>query len=206
MLIVMEGPDNVGKSTQVAMLENKLSKSHTVVTLREPGNTLLGEELRRLLLDETYSSMAPLTRVLMFLTSRVELMSKVIKPALAENKIVILDRYIYSTYAYQVFASQQIQLANVVTELHELTIDVEPDIQFVLNAPPTVIAKRNKGLNYLDNVDGEFQRHLYQFYTTLYEQAENGRLLNTVPIYAGYSAEIVHQHIMAHMNRLLGDN
>ena len=101
-LLVLEGAEGAGKSTQIRRLAAFLEARavpHRVV--REPGGTPLGEELRRLVLDEPHE-LDPATEALLFIASRAEHVSKVIRPALASGELVIADRFFLSTYAYQV--------------------------------------------------------------------------------------------------------
>jgi dTMP kinase len=102
VLIVLEGPEAVGKSTQLRRLVEWLRGAGLdVVSLREPGGTPLGDEMRRLVLDTDWL-LAARTEALLFMASRAELVEQVIRPALAANKVVILDRFFLSTYAYQI--------------------------------------------------------------------------------------------------------
>jgi dTMP kinase len=103
MLIVLEGPEAVGKSTQLRrIVEWMRGAGLDVLSLREPGGTPLGDEVRRLVL-ETDWTLAARTEALLFMASRAELVEQVIRPALAAKKVVVLDRFFLSTYAYQVF-------------------------------------------------------------------------------------------------------
>jgi len=101
-LIVFEGGEGSGKSTQLRRLSAALARldvSH--VCLREPGGTPLGTEVRRLLLDRE-SVIDPRAEALLFMASRAQLVQAEIRPALAAGKTVLLDRFFLSTYAYQV--------------------------------------------------------------------------------------------------------
>ena len=101
-LLVFEGAEGAGKSTQIrrlaAFLESR-GVSHRVV--REPGGTPVGEEIRRLVLDEPHELDAA-TEALLFIASRAEHVAKVVRPALAAGQLVIADRFFLSTYAYQI--------------------------------------------------------------------------------------------------------
>jgi dTMP kinase len=103
-LIVFEGVDLCGKSTQIKRLSEYLTSTlppDSWLMLREPGATRLGETLRGVLLDPD-TNCCPESEMLLYLASRMQLVSSVIKPALAEKKLVILDRFYYSTIAYQI--------------------------------------------------------------------------------------------------------
>ncbi|MBM4194622.1 MAG: dTMP kinase [Gemmatimonadetes bacterium] len=101
-LIVFEGVEGAGKSTQLARVRASLEAAGRVVeSFREPGGTPVGNEIRRVLLDPA-NSMDAMTEALLFMASRAELVAQEIRPALAAGKTVLLDRFFLSTYAYQV--------------------------------------------------------------------------------------------------------
>jgi dTMP kinase len=101
-LIVFEGGEGSGKSTQLRRLSSVLEKMGAPhICLREPGGTPLGTEVRRVLLDRT-SDIEPRAEALLFMASRAQLVQREIRPALTEGKIVLLDRFFLSTYAYQI--------------------------------------------------------------------------------------------------------
>ena len=104
-LIIFEGGDGTGKSTQARLLCRHLEKTgRRHVHLREPGSTDLGERIRRLLLEippEESADMSAKAEVLLYMASRAQLFSEKVAPALAEGAIVVLERSYFSTYAYQ---------------------------------------------------------------------------------------------------------
>lgn len=102
VLIVFEGGEGSGKSTQLRLLSRDLARrSIRHVCLREPGGTPLGTEVRRLLLDPA-SDVAPRAEALLFMASRAQLVEREIQPALSRGDLVLLDRFFLSTYAYQI--------------------------------------------------------------------------------------------------------
>lgn len=101
-LVVLEGPEGAGKTTQLARLSDWLrDRGRRVTSLREPGGTPLGDELRRLVL-EPGGDVAPAAEALLFMASRAQLVARVVRPALEAGTWVLLDRFFLSTYAYQV--------------------------------------------------------------------------------------------------------
>jgi dTMP kinase len=101
-LIVFEGAEGVGKTTQIARLGETLAARgirHT--TVREPGGTRVGDSIRRLLLDPG-PELGARAEALLFMASRAELVDRVVEPALADGLIVVADRFFLSTYAYQI--------------------------------------------------------------------------------------------------------
>jgi dTMP kinase len=100
-LIVLEGPEGAGKTTQLRLLADWLgARGHDVVAVREPGGTTVGDEIRRILLDPT-SDIVPRAEALLFMASRAQLVEREIKPAIDGGSLVLLDRYFLATYAYQ---------------------------------------------------------------------------------------------------------
>ena len=101
VLIVFEGPEGAGKSTQLRLLADWLGqRGHTVVAVREPGGTIVGDQIRRILLDPA-SDLVSRTEALLFMASRAQLVEREIRPALDAGSIVLLDRFFLATYAYQ---------------------------------------------------------------------------------------------------------
>jgi dTMP kinase len=102
VFITLEGPDGAGKSLQAATLAERLRASgRPVVLTREPGGTAIGERLREVLLGVSAPQRDPLTEAMLFSTARHQLVVEVIEPALADGAIVVCDRYVDSTTAYQ---------------------------------------------------------------------------------------------------------
>ena len=102
LLIVFEGGDGAGKSTQAALLAERLTAAgRTVVRTREPGGTPIGERLRALILDHGHGHVGARTEALMFAASRAAHVEQVILPALGAGSVVVCDRYIDSSVAYQ---------------------------------------------------------------------------------------------------------
>jgi dTMP kinase len=101
-LIVFEGGEGSGKSTQLRLLSAALeARGVHHLCLREPGGTPLGSEVRRILLDPS-SDITPRAEALLFMASRAQLVEREIRPALARGDVVLLDRFFLSTYAYQI--------------------------------------------------------------------------------------------------------
>ena len=98
----MEGPDGSGKTTQIEMLKTYLeSKGYDIVITREPGGTVISEAIRAIILNKDYQEMSHMTELLLYASARAQLVNQVIKPALAEGKAVICDRFVESSAVYQ---------------------------------------------------------------------------------------------------------
>lgn len=135
-LIVFEGAEGVGKSTQVGLLLEALSDARVpAVTFREPGGTDTGDVIRSLLLDPR-SKLGAAAEALLFMASRAELCEGEIRPALTRGAIVMLDRFFLSTYAYQVagrgLPEDEVRAANALA-----TGGLVPDLTLLLDLPGT---------------------------------------------------------------------
>ncbi|MGI8508907.1 MAG: dTMP kinase [Gemmatimonadaceae bacterium] len=133
-LIVLEGAEGVGKTTQLGRLAHAVERAGaTCVMLREPGGTGVGEAIRGLLLDPALVPSGS-TEALLFLASRAQLVADAIRPALARGEVVLLDRFFLSTYAYQV-AGRGLDEAQVM-EANQLAVGgLIPDLTLVLELP-----------------------------------------------------------------------
>ncbi len=101
-LVVLEGAEGVGKTTQLRRLGLRMSQAGIPhCSVREPGGTLVGDEIRRLLLDPT-GAIVPRAEALLFMASRAQLVDTVVRPAIAKGEFVLADRFFLATYAYQI--------------------------------------------------------------------------------------------------------
>ena len=106
-LITIEGGDGVGKSTQIALLKEALARQGAdALFVREPGDTQIGEKLRQIILDPQNEQMCWATEAMLYAAARVQLVTEKIVPALAEGRLVICDRYVDSSVAYQGFGRE----------------------------------------------------------------------------------------------------
>lgn len=130
--VVFDGPDGSGKTTQRAMLADLLSHAGLeVVSCRDPGGTEIGDRIRSVLLDHDLSEMDIHCETLLFMASRAQLLSEVIRPALEKRKTVLCDRFVTSTCAYQGAAGYD---PKRVIELAQFAIgDCWPDLTVILD-------------------------------------------------------------------------
>ncbi|MGF6834478.1 dTMP kinase [Paenarthrobacter sp. TE4293] len=137
LFIAFEGGDGAGKSTQAARLSDALeSRGLSVLRTREPGGTPIGEKLRSLVLDHGHGTIDARTEALMFAAARAAHASQVIRPALAEGTVVITDRYIDSSVAYQ-GAGRGLGADGVLTLNHWATEGLRPDLTVLLDVDPS---------------------------------------------------------------------
>ena len=105
VLITLEGNEGCGKSTQIRLLVNFLKKKGKKVFLtREPGGTRIGDQIRKILLNEKNHALLPLSESLLYMASRAQLVTQVIEPRLAKGEIILCDRWLDATVAYQGYA------------------------------------------------------------------------------------------------------
>jgi len=134
LLIVFEGTEGAGKSTQLRLLTEWLvARGREVVAVREPGGTVVGDEIRRILLDPE-SDIVPPAEALLFMASRAQLVERVLRPATNSGSIVLVDRFFLSTYAYQ-GAGRGIPEADLAAANRMATAGLKPDLTVLLDLP-----------------------------------------------------------------------
>jgi len=136
LFITLEGIDGVGKTTQARLLvEYFINKSFAVVHTFEPGGTALGRSIRRMLLDPENQQLAPATEILLYAADRAQHVAEVIRPALAEGKVVVCERYIDSSVAYQGYGLG-LAIDKILAVNKLATGGLEPDVTICLDAEP----------------------------------------------------------------------
>lgn len=171
MFISFEGPEGCGKSTQLQLLAQTLrSQGREVITVREPGATVLGEGVRHLLLDPGPEPIDPLAELLLFCASRAQLVQQVIRPALAAGAIILADRFLDSTTVYQGLARGL--GAQRVEQAHQLTLgDTRPALTLLFDLPVTAsfarITQRGHGLDRIEQEHSSFHEAVRQGYLDL---------------------------------------
>lgn len=132
MFISFEGIDGSGKSTQLLLLRDVLEQGgSTVMTIREPGATLLSESIREILLS-TKQTITPTAELLLFSAARTQLVEKVIEPALEQGTIILCDRYVDSTTAYQGYG-RMLDMESVKSCNRIATRGVMPSVTFFID-------------------------------------------------------------------------
>ena len=140
--ISFEGIDGCGKSTQVKMLVNAMNKTErNTILVREPGGTIISEEIRQILLHRHKSNISDRTEALLMTGSRAQLTYEVIMPKLINGQNVIADRFYDSTLAYQ-GGGRNLDLDWLIKLNHFATYDLEPDVTFLIDILPEEASKR----------------------------------------------------------------
>jgi dTMP kinase len=135
MFITFEGPDGSGKSTQVRLLVDHLCRQgFPVFQTREPGGTVIGDQIRAVLHDLKNAGMHAHTEILLYAASRAQLVAQEIRPRLAAGEIVICDRYADSTLAYQGYG-RGLDLDTLRVILRFATGGLQPDLTLYLDIP-----------------------------------------------------------------------
>ena len=156
--ITFEGGEGSGKSTQARLLSGYLKQEgFEVVTTREPGGTGIGDAIRAILLNPELSEMGNITELLLLAASRAQNVCERIEPALERGAIVICDRFIDSTLAYQGYGRNfDLKLLQSLNRL--ATGGVKPDLTILLDLPPEIGLERSKALDKVEAKQGEGDR------------------------------------------------
>lgn len=140
LFVTLEGIDGAGKSTQGRLLADRLREvGRDVVLTREPGGAPGAEDIRCLLVEGAPGRWSPETEILLFTAARHDHVEHVLRPALLRGAIVVCDRYVDSTRAYQGEGT----LRDLVDRLHALTIGLDPDLTLILDLRPDTGLQRS---------------------------------------------------------------
>jgi dTMP kinase len=148
LFVTLEGPDGAGKSTQLELLKSYAVGRDWVFT-RNPGGTAFGQKLRSILLDDRTVELSELSELFLYMSDRAQHVTEIVKPALAKNKVVICDRFIDSTVAYQ--GNGRGLNINLIKQLNEVAIaGQKPDLTFLFDVDPAVGLGRAKDHNKME--------------------------------------------------------
>jgi dTMP kinase len=153
--IVIEGPEGAGKSTQARRLATALrDRGHEVLVTHEPGGTATGEAIRAVLLDGRFGEMTPLTELFLVCASRAQHVAEVIRPGLAEGKVVVCDRFSPSTIVYQGYAGK-VPMATVVAADAAARQGLVPDLTVILDVPAEAGLARGRAGGAADRMESK---------------------------------------------------
>lgn len=157
LFITFEGSEGCGKSTQSKVLYNYLKrKDYPAVYLREPGGAKISEKIRKILLNPK-NHITPLCEMLLYMASRAQVFQEIIKPALKKGKIIICDRFLDSTFAYQGFGlGVDINLIKYIGNL--VTKGIKPDFTIFLDLPIKI------GLKACGNVLDRIEKRSFSYH------------------------------------------
>ena len=168
--VTFEGCEGVGKSKQIHLLEEYLKRNGIQYYLtREPGGTGVSEQIRNVILDGKNSSMTDECEALLYAAARVQLLKEEIKPRLDRGELVLCDRYIDSSFAYQAYA-RGLGLDFVKTINDYAIKNFTPDVTLFLNLSPEEAFKRKGGVDKTDRLElsgKDFHQKVYNGYLDL---------------------------------------
>lgn len=198
--ITFEGGDGSGKSTQIKKLKTYLqARGYQVTLTREPGGTEIGEKIREIILDPASSEMSAMAEALLYAACRAQHIAQVIKPALESGNIVICDRFVDSSIAYQGYGRG---LGEAVRIMNQYAVgECMPDLTFLMKLAPSVGSRRIAGRK-KDRIECEadaFHQAVYQGYEEL-ERLYADRIIG---IDASASIEAIEAEINRHIEDLL---
>ena len=202
--ISFEGIDFSGKSTQISLLKQFLEENqYSVYFLREPGDTEISEKIRQILLDKKHHRMNEWAEIFLYSAARVQLVSERIIPLLKEGQIVIADRYVDSTTAYQGYG-RQLDLEVVKTINQAATFGLLPGITFYLELTPEEsfnrMGKANRAADRLETAGIEFFTRVFNGYKQI-AKSDNKRFC---VIDAKQSIESIHRKIVNEVSKRIG--
>ena len=201
LFIVMEGPDGSGKTTQINLLKEYLEEAgYECLITREPGGTVIGEEIRQLILNPEHKEMSPVTEMLLYAASRAQLVHEVIGPALEEGKIVISDRFADSSIVYQGIA-RKLGISTV-SAVNAPGIGIyRPDGIFFIDLSEAEGLRRKKEQKNLDRMEQE-GIDFHHMVSEGYRKVLSGRP-EVMKIDGGRSIDTIQKKIRNHVDELL---
>lgn len=201
LFIVMEGPDGSGKTTQINLLKEYLEEAgYECLITREPGGTVIGEEIRQLILNPEHKEMSPVTEMLLYAASRAQLVHEIIGPALEEGKIVISDRFVDSSIVYQGIA-RKLGISTV-SAVNAPGIGIyRPDGIFFIDLSEAEGLRRKKEQKNLDRMEQE-GIDFHHMVSEGYRKVLSGRP-EVMKIDGGRSIDTIQKKIRNHVDELL---
>lgn len=153
--VTIEGPDGSGKTTQIDLLTRYLvAEDFDYLVTREPGGTRISNRIRQILLEKEYTEMTAETETLLYAASRAQHVSEVILPALKKGKIVLCDRFIDASMAYQ-GAGRGIDI-DCIKKINSIALmGIMPHLTILLDIPPNIGLQRKKNYKEIDRIESE---------------------------------------------------
>ena len=201
LFIVMEGPDGSGKTTHINLLKEYLEEAgYECLRTRGAGGTVIGEEVRQLILNPEHKEMSPVTEMLLYAASRAQLVHEVIGPALEEGKIVISDRFVDSSIVYQGIA-RKLGISTV-SAVNAPGIGIyRPDGIFFIDLSEAEGLRRKKEQKNLDRMEQE-GIDFHHMVSEGYRKVLSGRP-EVMKIDGGRSIDTIQKKIRNHVDELL---
>jgi dTMP kinase len=198
-LIVLDGPDGCGKSTQANLLADWIkARSIETSAFRDPGTTVIGEKIRDILLDNAHTKMADSTEVMLYMAARVQLYFEMIAPALKERKCVIMDRWLSSTCAYQGHAGG-FGIDKVLKIAADSLPAPFPDLTIILDVDQQISSTRLKPqLDRMEQKGAKYHEKVRQGFIEFAKQAPDTFVIN-----ASADIQTVHANVIKTVEKVL---
>ena len=203
-LIVIEGGDGCGKSTQVDMLESYLKEKHfRTVRTHEPGGTKVGEGIRNLVLSADIKKNVR-TELFLFEAARSQLVADVIKPALKKGKIVLTDRWYYATEAYQGYGGG-LDLGIINLFNYTATQGIHADLSIIIDIPPKkglrkIVTTEFGKKDHFESKDLKFHKKVNNGYREIAANYPGMKVIK----YIDGNPRLMHKEIKGYVNEFLG--
>lgn len=201
--IVLDGPDGCGKSTQQRLLSEALAREGLEVScVRDPGTTTAGEGIRQILLSGDHGSLDPRCELLLFMAARAQMIAECIRPALAAGRVVLGDRFVSASCAYQ--GASGLDPAQIVQIGHFAIGGRWPDLTIVLDVPAELGMERIRKTEKAAALDAMERRPL-DFHRRVREMFLNLGRVYPAPVAvidATVAPEVVHQRILEVLDRV----
>jgi dTMP kinase len=201
--IVLDGTEGSGKSTQARMLHERLQRDHgadSVLLVRDPGSTRIGEQIRAVLLNPDHAEMNMRCEMLLYMAARAQMMADVILPTLTNGKTVICDRFVSSTLAYQLGGDAL--TADDIRTVADIAIHGRwPDLTILLDMPARAsMARVKRAMDRIEQRPIEYHEQVRRNYLV---QAESDPARYRV-IHADRDPQAIHADVWAAVSEIVG--
>jgi len=174
VFVTFEGPDGSGKTTQIRLLADALNKQgFQVLQTREPGGTPISDQIRSLILSPEHQEMKDQTEVLLYAASRAQHVHEVILPALKQGKIVLCDRFIDASLAYQAYGLG-IELESVIEVNRFASSGLLPNRTYLLDVPVEIsqsrLNRREEGLDRIEQKGRDYHQRVREGFHQIYKE------------------------------------
>ncbi len=182
LFITFEGPDGCGKTSIINLLKEYYKNNEKIIFTREPGGTKISEKIREIILSNDNSEMSARTEALLYSASRAQHIDELIKPNLEKGNVIISDRFVLSSLAYQ-GGGRELGVENV-KKINDFAINgVNPDMVIFFYVDPLTTLKRKSLSDEADRLElsgDNFHSRVYNTYMELLEEMKNEKFLKKV--------------------------
>lgn len=200
IFITLEGPDGAGKTTQIENIRRYFEeKGKSVILTREPGGTKISEKLREIVLDRGNGEMADTTEMMIYAAARAQHVAEKIAPALSRGEMVICDRFMDSSIAYQGYGRSLGEQVRIVNEY--AIAGIEPDVTFFMDIDPAV-GRARIGRDVQDRLEREkmeFHYKVYEGYKAIWKRNPE----RVIRIDADRPVDEIRDEIYGHLDEIL---